>query len=192
MKRWLQRANRGEVLLLLLLVGVVIYCCIDAQHNRKQRDRIKEVVYRHVEESTTLYSFPEIPDLSPQNAFDMSNEDCAPLYDRALALNRDLAENEAIRQELANKYVSILQVLAVNFRMYPTACTRQITAFNILEIYHDSATVRLEIENSFTLSDKEGKNYVNSLTSNEDYYLLMVDGQWKIISIDSSILSDSF
>ena len=187
MRRWLQRINRGIILLILLVVGVVVYCCIDAYHHRAQRDRIEEVVVRHIEESTVLYTFPEIPNVSPQDASELSEQHIDSLYERAFALSHDLSSNEAIRQEIANQYVTMLQRVTIYFRKFPTTCTREVVSFHVEEIYHDSAIVRLEIENKFTLTDEDGKSHVDSINSIEYYYLLVENDEWKIYSIESDI-----
>ncbi len=187
MRRWFQRINRGIILLILLVVGVVVYCCIDAYHHRAQRDRINEVVVRHVEDSTVLYTFSEIPDVSPQDAFELSEQSIASLYDRAISLSHDLSGNKAIQQEIANQYVTILQRITVYFRKFPTTCTREVVSFHVEEIYHDSAMVRLEIENKFTLMDEDSKIHVDSITSIEYYYLLVENDEWKIYSIESDL-----
>lgn len=190
MKKWLRKANRGFILLGVLVIGIIVYCIIDANKNKSYRSEIEEVCRNYVSDSSILYSLPPLESGTDFPVFDDAYIET--LYTRSEPLYQYVTNNEVIRHNFVDQALPLLEAMTQQEGKYPVSCTRNIEYFEIDNIYMGSATVYMNISSSFTFIDEEGKRHSDDYFSNEYYYLLIEDGNWKLISIDSSLNSEYY
>lgn len=187
MKNWLQRTNRGVVLFCVLFLGVVIYCSVIAVRTKRDRREIENVFQQYVQESTVMYTISD--DVAKPAAFFESEDNKVSYFEKATPLLPYLSSNEAAQKLNLDVHYDVVCAFLSDYQLIPKTCERQIDTFEIQSIYMDSAHISAHVTTTLTLIDQEGHMQTQSYHSCDEYMLSREDGQWKIISTQSNLIT---
>ena len=187
MKKWLRQVNRGAILLVIVLLAVFVYLIVDAKNTNKDKKTLTDISEKYIRDSYILYQCPE--DLDFWNGEETFYHDLPTLLStQAEPLNHYFCDNEAVR----NEQVSLAGQFYIAFyraERLPITCTRVPTSIKIEEVYHDSASIYVTVENTFEYVDMAGRQSTFSYTSSDTLSFLKQDGEWKLL-VDNSDLNE--
>ena len=187
MKKWLRQVNRGAILLVIVLLAVFVYLIIDAENTNKDKKTLTQISEKYIRDSYILYQCPEDLDFWSDEA-SLLQDLPAILLTQAEPLNQYFCDNEAVR----NEQVSLACQFYIAFyraERLPITCTRVPTSIKIEEVYHDSASIFVTVENTFEYVDMSGRQSTFSYTSSDTLSFLKQDGEWKLL-VDNSDLDE--
>ena len=187
MKKWLRQVNRGAILLVIVLLAVFVYLIIDAENTSKDKKTLTKISEKYIRDSYILYQCPEDLDFWSDEA-SLLQDLPAILLTQAEPLNQYFCDNEAVR----NEQVSLACQFYISFyraERLPITCTRVPTSIKIEEVYHDSASIYVTVENTFEYVDMSGRQSTFSYTSSDTLSFLKQDGEWKLL-VDNSDLDE--
>lgn len=187
MKKWLRQVNRGAILLVIVLLAVFVYLIIDAENTSKDKKTLTKISEQYIRDSYILYQCPEDLDFWSDEA-SLLQDLPAILLTQAEPLNQYFCDNEAVR----NEQVSLACQFYISFyraERLPITCTRVPTSIKIEEVYHDSASIFVTVENTFEYVDMSGRQSTFSYTSSDTLSFLKQDGEWKLL-VDNSDLDE--
>jgi len=187
MKKWLRQVNRGAILLVIVLLAVFVYLIVDAKNTNKDRKTLTKISEQYIRDSYILYQCPEDLDFWRDEA-SLVQDLPTLLSTQAEPLNHYFCDNEAVRSE----QVSLACQFYISFyraERLPITCTRVPTSITIEEVYHDSASIYVTVENTFEYVDMDGRQSTFSYTSSDTLSFLKQDGEWKLL-IDNSDLNE--
>ncbi|MBO7564329.1 MAG: hypothetical protein J6T40_05725 [Clostridiales bacterium] len=187
MKKWLRQVNRGAILLVIVLLAVFVYLIIDAENTSKDKKTLTQISEKYIRNSYILYQCPEDLDFWSDEA-SLLQDLPAILLTQAEPLNQYFCDNEAVR----NEQVSLACQFYISFyraERLPITCTRVPTSIKIEEVYHDSASIYVTVENTFEYVDMSGRQSTFSYTSSDTLSFLKQDGEWKLL-VDNSDLDE--
>jgi hypothetical protein len=187
MKKWLRQVNRGAILLVIVLLAVFVYLIIDAEKTSKDKKTLTQISEKYIRDSYILYQCPEDLDFWSDEA-SLLQDLPALLLTQAEPLNQYFCDNEAVR----NEQVSLACQFYIAFyraERLPITCTRVPTSIKIEEVYHDSASIFVTVENTFEYVDMSGRQSTFSYTSSDTLSFLKQDGEWKLL-VDNSDLDE--
>ncbi len=187
MKKWLRQVNRGAILLVIVLLAVFVYLIIDAENTSKDKKTLTQISEKYIRDSYILYQCPEDLDFWSDEA-SLLQDLPSILLTQAEPLNQYFCDNEAVR----NEQVSLACQFYIAFyraERLPITCTRVPTSIKIEEVYHDSASIFVTVENTFEYVDMSGRQSTFSYTSSDTLSFLKQDGEWKLL-VDNSDLDE--
>ena len=187
MKKWLHNANRGIILLAIVVLGVFIFLIFDAIKTNQQKAVIRDLSYQFITDSHTLFTFPSEMDLSDREA--VKKENLTPvLSQNASPLFQYMVDNEAVRMSLVEGCYNFMYGCFFNER-YPISCTRTPTEINIIEVYRGSATVDVTSNTVIEYRNAEGDSFSTTSTMTDTLRFLYQDGQWKLAAYSNGLMS---
>ena len=185
MKKWWQNINRGILLLIIAIIAVTSYLISDSIKTKNEKAKLKEITTQFASDSSILFAFPQDIDFFSWDGMESDNLRPA-MYSQTESLNHYFCDNEVIRKQEIDKS----QLFFRNYyerQLCPISCTRSLVRIEINEIYNGSATISLFTENKIDYKDQDGKKGYAEIEATDTLVLLKIDGQWKIIKLDSTL-----
>ncbi|MBP5492391.1 MAG: hypothetical protein J6Y08_06075 [Clostridiales bacterium] len=180
MKSYLSKMNRGLVLFFLLVAGVAIYILVDHVENKKKEKAILAITEQYIAESCDSFEFPDTALFfeSQATSSEISREKVEPLL-------HFFSSNDKII-EAAGFANSGYWDYCLSDALCPRACSRQPSNVEV-SVYKDSATVTLTTTNVIDFVNESGFSHSRSSTTVETMYFVYKDGQWLLVSVNSSL-----
>ncbi|MDD4094998.1 MAG: hypothetical protein PHP22_01995 [Oscillospiraceae bacterium] len=191
MKKAFKQINRGAVMLLVLVMGMSIYCIIQSGIDKKTHAELRDIATEFIADSANRVIIPEAmrsSDGSDATAISGLSENYRTVGSGSWS--RFYSDNIQIRQFASEWFETALQV-QYGMNTYILSSEPKIDEFGRFRTYRDEATLDFTVTDTRRILMPNGEETLSILSFPESLSFIRENDRWVIVQYSSARLADA-
>jgi len=191
MKKAFKTINRGAVMLLVLVMGMSIYCIIQSGIDKKTHAELRDIATEFIADSANRVIIPEA--MRSSDGFDATAISGLSENYRTVgsgSWSRFYSDNIQIRKFASEWFETALQV-QYGMNTYILSSEPKIDEFGRFRTYRDEATLDFTVTDTRRILMPNGEETLSILSFPESLSFIRENDRWVIVQYSSARLADA-
>ncbi|MDD3959341.1 MAG: hypothetical protein PHF65_03995 [Oscillospiraceae bacterium] len=185
MKKGLKRINRGLVLFLVVLIGVLTYLVVQSQIDKKLEPQLRATAEKFVTESAKLLVLPEEVRNMSREAYYSEYEVNSEYWDEFSKPLSGFYSNNNLMREYSEFWFINAVGAQQNAGVYILSSTPRVLSFGQFSVYKGTATLKMKVADSVILLTREGNERIVDQTFDETITFVWDEDRWVVSGYQS-------